>query len=63
MWIKCISIIHYFKILWTIAEKFYKDGSKYKIIFNANRDIISDEDKIQIGQRLRIPAPEGGWKD
>jgi nucleoid-associated protein YgaU len=38
-----------------IAKQFYGDASKYNRIFEANRDKLSDPDKIQIGQSLTIP--------
>ena len=38
-----------------IAEKFYGDASLYPQIFEANKDILTDPNKIQIGQKLRIP--------
>ena len=41
--------------LWKIAERYYGDGSLYPKIFEANRDVLKDPDKIRIGQRLRIP--------
>jgi len=41
--------------LWKIAENFYGDGKLYKKIFEANTDILKDPNKIQIGQKLRIP--------
>lgn len=41
--------------LWKIAKEKYGDGSLYQEIFKANRDTLSDPDKIQVGQRLRIP--------
>lgn len=39
-----------------IAKKFYGDASKYPVIFEANRPMLSDPDKIYPGQKLRIPA-------
>lgn len=42
--------------LWKIAEANYNDGSKYKLIFEANQPMIKDEDEIYPGQVLRIPA-------
>jgi LysM repeat protein len=39
-----------------ISKRFYGDASKYGRIFEANRDILSDPDKIKPGQSLRIPA-------
>ena len=41
--------------LWKIAEKHYGNGSKYNDIFEANRPMLSDPDKIYPGQVLRIP--------
>ncbi len=39
-----------------IAKKFYGKSSKYTVIFEANRDIIKDANKIYPGQKIRIPA-------
>lgn len=41
--------------LWKIAEKAYGNGSKYTAIFEANREVITDPDKIFPGQKIRIP--------
>lgn len=41
--------------LWKIASKAYGDGSKYPVIFEANKPMLSDPDKIYPGQVLRIP--------
>ncbi len=41
--------------LWKIAKDVYGDGSMYPEIFKANQDTLSDPDKIQVGQKLRIP--------
>ncbi len=38
-----------------IAKKYYGDGNKYMKIFDANKDQLKDPDKIQVGQKLRIP--------
>jgi nucleoid-associated protein YgaU len=38
-----------------IAEEVYGDKMLYPQIFEANRDILSDPDKIKPGQKLRIP--------
>jgi nucleoid-associated protein YgaU len=48
--------------LWKIAEAHYGagKGAKYMEIFEANRPLLSDPDKIQPGQRLRIPNPASG---
>ena len=39
-----------------IAKKFYGKASKYTTIFEANRDILSDPNKIYPGQKIRIPS-------
>ena len=38
-----------------IAKKYYGDAMKYPVIFEANRPMLSDPDKIYPGQSLRIP--------
>jgi nucleoid-associated protein YgaU len=38
-----------------IAKNYYKDGSKYPRIFEANRPMLGDPNKIYPGQVLRIP--------
>ena len=42
--------------LWKIAEKHYGNGSKYTVIFEANKPMLKDPDLIYPGQNLRIPA-------
>ena len=42
--------------LWKIAERTLGKGARYKEIFEANRPMLSDPDKIYPGQVLRIPA-------
>ena len=41
--------------LYGIAKKFYGDGNLYMKIFEANREVIKDPDKIYVGQKIRIP--------
>jgi nucleoid-associated protein YgaU len=38
-----------------IAKHYYNDMMKYKAIFEANRHILDDPDKIEVGQVLTIP--------
>ena len=38
-----------------IAKQFYSDGNQWPRIFDANRDILSNPDRISPGQHLRIP--------
>ena len=39
-----------------IAKKQYGDANAWKKIFEANKDVVKDPDKIFPGQKLRIPA-------
>jgi nucleoid-associated protein YgaU len=41
-----------------IAKAHYGDAMKYKLIFEANRPMLKDPDKIYPGQVLRIPPLE-----
>ena len=41
--------------LWKIAKEHYGDGGLYTEIFKANQDVLTDPDKIKVGQKLRIP--------
>ena len=41
--------------LWKIAEQYYGDGNLYPKIFDANRDVLKDPNRINVGQKLRIP--------
>ena len=52
---------HYYEIvsgdtLGKIAKNFYGDASQYVKIFEANRNVIEDPDKIYPGQKIVIPA-------
>ena len=42
--------------LWNIAKKFYGNGSKYTVIYNANKDKIKNPNLIYPGQVLTIPS-------
>ena len=42
--------------LWKIADKFYGDGEKWKVIYEANKDKLSSPGTIVPGQELVIPA-------
>jgi nucleoid-associated protein YgaU len=42
--------------LGAIAKHYYGDASKYPVIFEANKPMLSDPDKIYPGQLLAIPA-------
>jgi nucleoid-associated protein YgaU len=38
-----------------ISKEFYGDANKYMKIFDANKDQLSDPNKIKVGQVLQIP--------
>jgi LysM repeat protein len=42
---------------WTIAQKVYGDGSKYRLIMDANG--LTDQTKLRVGQVLVIPTLPG----
>ena len=39
-----------------ISKQFYGSANDYMKIFEANKDQLSDPDKIRVGQELKIPA-------
>jgi nucleoid-associated protein YgaU len=39
-----------------ISKEFYGSPNEYMKIFEANRDQLTDPNKIQVGQELKIPA-------
>ena len=39
-----------------ISKKYYGDANKYNTIFEANKPMLSNPDKIYPGQKVRIPA-------
>lgn len=42
--------------LWTVAAKYLGDGSKYGLIYEANKDKVSNPNLIFAGQVLTIPS-------
>jgi LysM repeat protein len=44
--------------LWKIARKFYGSGKDWRRIHEANRDSISNPNKIKQGLEIRIPATQ-----
>ncbi len=38
-----------------LAARYYGDGTQWMRIFEANRNVLTDPDRIKIGQKLRIP--------
>ncbi len=41
--------------LWEISKRYYGDANEYMRIFEANRSVLKDPDKIRPGQVLQIP--------
>lgn len=41
-----------------IAKKYLGNAMKYMDIFNLNTDILSDPNRINVGQKLKIPTKE-----
>jgi nucleoid-associated protein YgaU len=39
-----------------IAKREYGDANEWRRIYDANKDLLKDPDKIFPGQKLRIPA-------
>lgn len=39
----------------SVAKQFLGNASAYNQIFEANREVIQDPDKIYVGQKIRIP--------
>lgn len=39
----------------TIAGQIYGDAGQWRVIFEANRDQLSSEDQLRVGQILRVP--------
>ena len=42
--------------LWSIAQKTYGTGTKWSVIYAANKSTVKDPAAIQVGQVLTIPA-------
>ncbi len=41
--------------LYGIAQEMYGNGMKYPELFEANREVIQDPDRIYPGQKIRVP--------
>ena len=44
-----------------LATMFYGDRMKFMDIFNVNKDVLSDPNRVIVGQKLRIPAAEQAY--
>ena len=50
-----VAVVRQGDTLSKIAAHYYGDATLYPKIFDANRDVLTDPNKIRIGQKLRIP--------
>lgn len=50
-----IHVVEAGETLSGIAKKYYGKANAYMKIFDANKDVLKDPDKIKPGQKLRIP--------
>ena len=41
--------------LWNLAKKYLGDGSRYNEIYELNKDIVSNPNRIYVGQTLKLP--------
>lgn len=41
--------------LWSLAQKYYRDGKKWSVIYSANKRIIKNPDRLEPGLQLVIP--------
>ena len=39
----------------SISKKVYGDAGRWKDIWNANKDVVPNKDKLKVGTKLRIP--------
>ena len=47
-------------LLWNLAVKFYGDGTKWQIIYEANKNIIPNPTRIPVGKKIVIPEVASG---
>jgi len=57
---KRIYVIKRGDLLWNLAVKFYGDGTKWKIIYEANKNIIPNPTRIPVGKTIVIPEMASG---
>jgi len=41
--------------LWKLAQKYYRDGKKWSVIYSANKRLIKNPDRLESGLQLVIP--------
>lgn len=50
-----IHVVKEGESLWDLAQEYYKDGSKFNVIYRANEALIKKAGSIFAGQKLEIP--------
>jgi nucleoid-associated protein YgaU len=48
--------------LWSIAKEVYGNPAKWKLIYEANKNVLKSPDSLKLGQVLVIPRKEGNGK-
>ena len=52
----CDHVVRTGDNLWSLARKYYGTGAKWKLIFDANKETIKNENFLEPGKVLKIPA-------
>ena len=52
-----IHVVQPGETLGTISARYYGTPAKWAVLFNANRDRVSDANNLRVGARLDIPPP------
>ena len=52
----CDHVVRTGDNLWSLARKYYGTGAKWKLIFDANKENIKNENFLEPGKVLKIPA-------
>lgn len=51
-----VHVVEAGETLGVIARRYYDDAARWRTIYEANRDVLSDPDALQVGMRLVIPG-------
>jgi nucleoid-associated protein YgaU len=54
-WVGGVYHVEAGDMLGKIAQKVYGSASKWRLIYEANRDVLASPDDLQVGMALRIP--------
>ena len=52
-----IHVVQPGETLGTISARYYGTPAKWSVLFNANRDRVSDANNLRVGARLDVPPP------